>query len=210
MPSPGDPARSRRNLELKVRLTPDGMTRVRERALALGVPIERQRQVDRYFAVPEGRLKLRAIEYDTGLSRAELIAYRRPDAAGSRWSAYRIAPLDPAAADGLAATLAHVLPVLVEVRKWREIAIWGSTRIHLDLVEGAGPFAELETVITGQDDAHAEAEHREVIARLGLDAWPVEAASYSDIVRRGAPGREPAGTAREPRRDIDGQGLAAG
>lgn len=207
MPSSDFTARLRRNLELKVRLTPEGMAEVRERVLALDVPLDRQRQVDRYFSVPEGRLKLRAIAYDTEPSRAELIAYRRPDDAGSRWSAYRITPLDPAAADDLAATLAHVLPVLVEVRKRREIAIWGSTRIHLDLVEGLGPFAELETVIAGQADARAEAEHREVIDRLGLDGWPVEATSYSDILRRAAA----TGTTTDAaRKGTDGHGLAAG
>jgi adenylate cyclase class IV len=132
-------------------------------------------------------LKLRAIAYDTEPSRAELIAYRRPDAAGSRWSAYRITSLDPATADDVAATLAHVLPILAEVRKRREIAIWRSTRIHLDDVEGLGAFVELETVLSGQDDAEADAEHRDVIARLGLGAWPVEATSYSDLRRREAP-----------------------
>jgi adenylate cyclase class IV len=183
------------------------MAEVRGRVLALGLPIDHQRQVDRYFAVPEGRLKLRAIAYDTEPSRAELIAYRRPNDAGSRWSVYRITPLEPDAADDLAATLAHVLPALVEVRKRRQIAIWGSTRIHLDRVEGLGPFVELETVIAGQADATAEAEHREVIERLGLGDWPVEATSYSDMLLH-----QPAGgtTTDAARKGTDGQGLAAG
>ena len=187
MPTPAPSAQPRRNLELKVRLAPGAMARVRERTVALGSPLACQAQIDRYFAVPDGRLKLRAVAYDTEPSRAELIAYRRPDEAGSRWSAYRITPLEPGTADDLATTLAHVLPIVAEVRKRREIAIWRSTRIHLDEVEGLGPFVELETVLAGQADAQAEAEHREVIARLGLDAWPVEATSYSDLVRRQEP-----------------------
>lgn len=186
MPTPDPSPRPRRNLELKVRLAPEAMAGVRERTLALGVPIACQRQVDRYFAVPEGRLKLRVIAYDTEPSRAELIAYRRPDAAGSRWSAYRITPLAPDVANDLTATLAHVLPAVAEVRKRREIAIWRSTRIHLDDVEGLGPFVELETVLADREEARAEAEHREVIERLGLAAWPVEATSYSDMLRRRA------------------------
>jgi adenylate cyclase class IV len=184
MMTPSGAVQPRRNLELKVRLTPSGAAAIREGVVALGGALDRLAQVDRYFAVPEGRLKLRTIAYDTEPSRAELIAYRRPDEAGSRWSTYRITPLDVATADELAATLAHVLPPLVEVRKVREVAILGATRIHLDLVEGLGAFAELETVIDGQDDASAAAEHREVIERLGLGAWPVEAASYSDIMLR--------------------------
>lgn len=182
-----DSARPRRNLELKVRLGPGDLAEMRERVLALGVTISRQDQVDRYFSVPEGRLKLRVIAYDTEPARAEMIAYRRPDEDGSRWSAYRLTPLDAGVADDLAATLAHVLPVMLEVRKRREIAIWRETRIHLDDVEGLGPFVELETVISEQSDALAEAEHREVIERLGLMAWPAESGSYSDILRRKTP-----------------------
>lgn len=187
MSIPTDSSQPRRNLELKVRLTPDGMIAVRERVQALGVAVTRQDQVDRYFAVPEGRLKLRAIAYDTEPARAELIAYRRPDEDGSRWSAYRLTPIDPDVADDLAETLGHVLPVMVVVRKRRHIAIWRDTRIHLDDVDGLGPFVELETVISGQSDAMAEAEHRDVIDRLGLATWPIEPGSYSDILRREVP-----------------------
>lgn len=180
-------AQPRRNLELKVRLTPAGLAEVRRVVDALGVAVSGQAQVDRYFTVPEGRLKLRVIAYDTEAARAELIAYRRPDEDGSRWSAYRIVPIDAGHADDLAATLGLVLPPLVEVRKRRDIAIWRETRIHLDQVEGLGPFVELETVVSGQSDAVAEAEHREVIERLGLEAWPVEPGSYSDILRKEMP-----------------------
>ncbi len=187
MSIPDPSAQPRRNLELKVRLSREGLVDVRERVLALGVPMTCQRQVDRYFDVPQGRLKLRAIAYDTEPSRAELIAYRRPDEQGSRWSVYRITPVDPDLADDLAATLAHVLQVVAEVRKRRDIAIWRSTRIHLDDVDGLGYFLELETVLSEQDGVHAEAEHREAIERLGLAAWPVEATSYSDML-----GRKPA------------------
>ncbi len=187
MPDSADTAQPHRNLELKVRLTPGGLAEVRERVLALGVTVSCQYQVDRYFAVPDGRLKLRAIAYDTEPARAELIAYRRPDEDGSRWSAYRLTPIDSRVADDLAATLAHVLSLMVEVRKRRDIAIWRQTRLHLDEVEGLGPFVELETVIAGQSDAVAEAEHRDAIERLGLAAWPVEPGSYSDILRREVP-----------------------
>jgi predicted adenylyl cyclase CyaB len=184
MTVPADFTPPRRNLELKVRLPAKGLAAVRARIEALGVAVERLCQHDRYFTVPEGRLKLRTISYDTESSRAELIAYRRPDTDGSRWSSYRIAPLDPAEVAPLAAALEHVMPVLVEVRKRRDVAMLGATRIHLDVVEELGAFVELETVIGEQADNEAEREHREVIERLGLDAWPAEAGSYSDLLRR--------------------------
>jgi adenylate cyclase class IV len=174
---------SRRNLELKVRVTPEALVAIRRdlRDWLGGEPrVERQR--DRYFRVPAGRLKLRTITYDTGTSRAELIAYHRPHVHGSRWSDYRIAPVVTEEAEQLAVTLAQVLPPLVDVRKRREIAIAGATRIHLDEVEGLGAFVELETVVTGAPDSAAEREHASMIARLRLAAWPVEAGSYSDLL----------------------------
>lgn len=180
---PASPPATRRNLELKVRVTPAGFERIRALAgeIAEG-PAQRLHQDDRYFRVPEGRLKLRTITDDAGESRAELIAYRRPDENGSRWSAYRITPLAPETATDLARTLGHVLPALARVRKHREVLLHGATRIHLDTVEGLGAFVELETVVTAQEPAVAEAEHRRVIAALRLDAWPVEAGSYSDLL----------------------------
>lgn len=186
-PRAGAPGDARRNLELKVRVTAEDLDAIRATLVAAtGAEPEVQWQVDRYFQVPAGRLKLRVITYHTGMSRAELIGYRRPDVRGSRWSSYRITPLPAEQAESLAGTLAQVLPVLVEVRKRREIVIVGATRVHLDAVDGLGAFVELETVIGSQDDEHATREHREVIDRLGLDAWPVEAGSYSDLLLAGA------------------------
>jgi predicted adenylyl cyclase CyaB len=186
---------TRRNLELKVRVTPGALAAIRRDVKDwLGSEPRVERQRDRYFRVPEGRLKLRTITYDTGASRAELIAYQRPDVHGSRWSDYRIAPVVTDEAEQLAATLAQVLPLLVDVRKRREIAIAGVTRIHLDEVEELGAFVELETVVTDTADSAAEREHASVIERLGLAAWPVEAGSYSDLLHR-----------REQPRAIDSQ-----
>ena len=182
--SPASAPATSRNLELKVRVTPEGLAEVRARAEAIAdSPPHRLDQDDRYFRVPEGRLKLRTIIEATGTASAELIAYRRPDEAGSRWSAYRITPLDPGSADDLAETLAHLLPIFVRVRKRRDVVLSGATRIHLDAVEGLGPFVELETVITAQSEADGEAEHRRVIDALGLERWPVEGGSYSDLLR---------------------------
>ncbi|HEV2127208.1 MAG TPA: class IV adenylate cyclase [Thermomicrobiales bacterium] len=170
-PPPAPSSAPRRNLELKVRVSPKTLEHLRALASSIADgPSEQQHQDDRYFRVPEGRLKLRAITDDTGVSRAELIAYRRPDAAGSRWSAYRIAQLEAGQAQDLAETLGHVLRPLARVRKRREVLLHGATRIPLDQVEGLGAFVELETVVMHQNATSAEQEHRRVIAALGLDA----------------------------------------
>lgn len=189
MPVPRTNARqaTRRNLELKVRVTSDALVALRDRlAVAGDDALDIERQEDRYFRVPEGRLKLRTVTTRDGASRAELIAYRRPDEALSRWSAYRITPLPAGQAESMADTLEQVLPVLVVVRKRREIALHGATRIHLDEVDGLGAFVELETVVTDQSAAAAAAEHRTVVEMLGLDRWPSCAGSYSDLLLRAA------------------------
>lgn len=178
------PSPVRRNLELKVRVPEGGLDRLRDRLAGwVDGPPEHQQQHDVYFRVPEGRLKLRTIGYGTGESRAELIAYQRPNLDGSRRSSYRITALEHTQASELSATLAQVLPILVEVRKDREIYHRGATRIHLDTVDELGQFVELETVIGKQGDDRGESEHRHVIDYLGLDEWPVQAGSYSDLLR---------------------------
>lgn len=181
--------RSTRNLELKVRSDPEGITDVRSRLAKAGLSdMRRPRQTDTYYRVSKGRLKLRRIEELTGNSlnsdggrSAELIGYNRPLESGSRWSRYVVAEVEIDAADRLHEALALTHDVVITVHKVREIVIWAATRIHLDVVDGLGAFIELETVVTDQDDATAAAEHRMVIERLGLDRWPAVAGSYSDL-----------------------------
>lgn len=183
--SPGFSAAERRNLELKVRVPSDIFVGIRAMSTRIaGSGGEHLRQVDRYFTVPDGRLKLRTSEVIDGAARAELIAYRRPDTSSSRWSAYRITPLAVEQAETLAQTLAHVLPMLVEVRKHRQVCIAASTRIHLDTVDDLGTFVELETVMDHQQDREAEIEHQAIIDELGLGAFAPEAGSYSDLLLR--------------------------
>lgn len=175
-----------RNLELKVRCAPGDLERVRARADAAGIgPFHRMRQIDTYFRVSQGRLKLRAIEPDSGPGAVEMIAYHRADLPGSRWSHYHRVPLDGAAADGLRQALADVAGVLAVVDKTREVAIARRTRIHLDRVRGLGDFVELETVVAGDEDAagaEVELELDTIGRTLGLDAYAVVAGSYSDLI----------------------------
>ena len=45
-----------------------------------------------------------------------------------------------------------------------------------------GAFVELETLMDEDTEAAAVAEHQVVIDLLGLDTFPVVAASYSDLL----------------------------
>jgi adenylate cyclase class IV len=165
----------RRNIEFKARVADLAATRTRAEAVATdrcGV-IE---QVDTYFHVPRGRLKLR--EAQPG--EAQLVSYHRPDAGEPRASEYRLVTIgDPA---GLKAALAATLGVKAVVRKRRELLWHHNERIHLDEVEGLGSFLELEAVV-GPD-----ADERVCRQRLDflLDALRVNSAdmlpgSYSDM-----------------------------
>src|SRR3954462_654179 len=135
------PDQPSRNLELKARC-PDP-ARVTEILTELGARHEWvKRQVDTYFHVPRGRLKLR--EQDA--KPAELIAYDRANETDVRASDYQIVLIpDPAT---LISALTRTLGVRVVVAKRRTLSLWHNVRIHLDEVERLGSFLEFEAVIS--------------------------------------------------------------
>ena len=165
------------NIEIKARRT--DLDAVRRRLAQLGILVARRmRQVDTYFIVLHGRLKLR--EIDGG--EAQLIQYHRPDATEARASDYVIAPIpDPAS---LTEALARALGVRAVVDKQRDLYLWRHTRIHLDEVAGLGSFLELETVVTDQTQEDAERECREVQAAVGIPEEDLVPGSYADLLAK--------------------------
>ncbi|MEY2653331.1 MAG: hypothetical protein RLZZ524_358, partial [Pseudomonadota bacterium] len=133
-------------------------------------------QDDTFFGCAQGRLKLRAFGPDAQgrTPTAELIFYRRADAAGPRACHYRISACpDP---DGMRTLLAEAQGQTGRVRKRRMLYLVGRTRVHLDRVEGLGDFLELEVVMrdgeppeTGLDEARA------LMATLGIAPSHLEA-----------------------------------
>lgn len=180
-----------RNLEIKVSVSEAQIQEIRERLLRhLCQPAEEMVQVDHYFNVETGRLKLREIrKTGSGMesTRAELIAYHRPMESSSRWSDYVVVPVPVESIELMltALTATHGTPIRVE--KQRTVGVVGRTRVHLDAVIDLGWFVELETVIDGQAGAAAEAEHLQVIEVLRLDTSRSIAGSYGDLVQAGEP-----------------------
>lgn len=174
-----------RNLELKVQCPPAALDSIRSRLESLVcVPVQRMHQVDTYFGVDRGRLKLREIRvqgHAAVTERAELIAYARPTDDGSRWSSYQVVPIAVHAAPILLTGMLMTHDQVARVEKVRDVAVVGQTRVHLDRVNGLGTFVELETVISTQSDAEAAIEHQRVIDMLGLAGYPSVAGSYSDL-----------------------------
>lgn len=134
-------------------------------------------QVDTYFRVPVGRLKLRE-----GTIENSLIHYLRPDQSGPKTSdvlLYRVAP-DPA----LKAVLERALGVLVVVDKRREIQFVDNVKIHLDTVDGLGTFLEIEAIDADGTRTEAEllAQCQAFMAAFGVSDADLVERSYSDLL----------------------------
>ncbi|QDU62360.1 CYTH domain protein [Planctomycetes bacterium Pan216] len=165
-----------RNVELKASLDDLGEARELARKLDANLAsVERQR--DRYFRSPVGRLKVRDIdERETWL-----IWYVRPDEAGEKTSRYWLRPIaDPER--GLR-ILEHGLGLEIVVSKCREVWLWRNVRIHLDQVEGLGDFIEFEAVLSPDQ---TEAEGKELLVKLrdwfGITEASLLKSSYRELL----------------------------
>lgn len=98
-------------------------------------------QIDTYFVVPNGRLKLR----QSLICGSELICYQRPDATRNKISEYQVYPTQNA--ELLKTVLTSSLGIRTIVKKMRSLYLWQRVRIHLDLVENLGSFIEFEAPV---------------------------------------------------------------
>ena len=164
------------SIELKARC--EDLGRLRERCESLGAESqEPERQIDTYFRVAHGRLKLR----ESLRSGAELIYYTRADVAGARESHYEIYQVEDA--EGLKTILKRSLGVQGVVAKRREIFVVGNVRIHLDKVQNLGTFVELEGVVDHQAELlHIADEVRGMQQALGIEAGSLVKESYADLI----------------------------
>lgn len=166
----------RLNVEIKARCTDHEA--VRAVLASLGSrKVGLDHQVDTYFKVPNGRLKLRE-----GSIENSLIHYHRPDQSGPKTSdvlLYRVDP-DPSLKD----VLARALGVLVVVDKQREIHFVNNVKIHLDDVSGLGTFLEIEAI--DADGSHSEGQLQEqcqtFMDHLGVKEADLLDVSYSDML----------------------------
>jgi adenylate cyclase class IV len=165
-----------KNLELKSHY--DSLSRAKRIARAIGAVHKGTLwQVDTYFKVRSGRLKLREIDGE----QFELIYYERANARSSRYSDYRIVQLtEPRSARELFRTL---FGISVVVRKKRTLFLYQNARIHIDSVERLGTFIEFEVVVNrGKKQAHALMQF--LRKELRIDPRSLVGGSYSDMIRR--------------------------
>jgi adenylate cyclase class IV len=168
-----------RNVEIKARVDDLPALRARAAVLAAGAP-QIVDQIDTFFTVPRGRLKVRAFPNGSG----ELIAYERADERGPKQSTYTRVECSDAAA--LCEALARVLPRRGVVAKHREVFLAGRTRIHLDVVENLGSFVELEVVLSPGDSAEAARhEAHELLESLQIPENNLVSDAYIDLLECG-------------------------
>ena len=96
-------------------------------------------QIDTYFKVNNGRLKLRE-----GKIENHLIHYQRKNKEGPKQSDVTLFKSDPKSS--LKEILTKALGILVVVNKKREIYFIDNVKFHIDIVEDLGTFVEIEAI----------------------------------------------------------------
>jgi predicted adenylyl cyclase CyaB len=164
------------NIEVKARARDFSTLRARAERLS-NTPVQLIAQVDTFFFTEKGRLKLREL----GSEAAQLIYYERQDQEGPKRSDYYIFEThDP---QHLKSVLGHALGVRGIVKKLRHLYLIGQTRLHLDEVEGLGPFMELEVVLRpDQSEAQGQAIAKRLLSELGIMEADLLEAAYMDLL----------------------------
>ena len=162
------------NFEFKARIKDE--RRVREALKRLGArSIGTDHQIDTYFRVPVGRLKVRE-----GRIENALIFYRRSNARRARQSAIEMMLLPRR--NSLRAILARALATLTVVDKRREIYFVKNVKIHLDRVRNLGKFLEVEAISRTGDVKKIRSQAKHFQELFGITAKDIVAESYSDLV----------------------------
>jgi len=164
------------NIEIKARCSePD---RVREILREHGADFRGvDHQIDTYFVVPAGRLKLRE-----GNIENSLIFYDRPDQTGPKKALITMCQVPPDS--GIKPVLTAAMGVRAVVDKHREIFFIDNVKFHIDRVEGLGSFVEIEAIdadgTIGQPRLQQQCER--YLALLGIAPTDLIDRSYSDML----------------------------
>jgi adenylate cyclase class 2 len=163
-------------IEIKARCTDLGAAR--ERLVSSGARFHgSDHQIDTYFDVPAGRLKLRE-----GTIENALILYNRDDQPEPKES--RVLLYETGNGASLKQILLRLFSVFAVVDKQREIYYVGNVKIHLDVVAGLGTFLEIEAI--DDDGSRTPEELRrqcvDCMALLRVGKGDLLVSSYSDML----------------------------
>jgi len=132
-------------------------------------------QIDTYFRVPNGRLKLRQGNIENAL-----VFYSRENRAGTKQSNVTISAVPSDSEIGV--VLAKALGVLVAVDKQREIYFADNVKIHLDEVADLGKFLEVEAIGAADDRGELQRQCDEFLREFEVTPDDLIAGSYSDLL----------------------------
>lgn len=133
-------------------------------------------QVDTYFSVAKGRLKLRE-----GNIENSLIYYERNNVADSKQSNVLLYPFQPD--PSLKEILIKVHGIKVIVDKKRKIYFIDNVKFHFDVVETLGTFVEMEAINSGDMTIEKLKEQCKYYADFfGIKDSDYESESYSDLM----------------------------
>jgi predicted adenylyl cyclase CyaB len=134
-------------------------------------------QVDTYFKIPSGRLKLRE-----GNIENHLIYYERENNTGPKESTVLLYKHSPGS--GLKELLTKSLGIIAVIDKQREIYFIGNVKFHLDVVEGLGTFMEIEAIdkdgIIGNEKLLEQCIYYTTL--LGIKKENMISVSYCDLI----------------------------
>lgn len=134
-------------------------------------------QVDTYFEVPEGRLKLRQ-----GTIENNLIFYQRANQSGPKASSIDLVPAEHP--QKLHTLLDHALGTKVVVDKEREIYFIDNVKFHIDTVKKLGNFVEIEAIdkdgTIGEEQLRKQCE--KYIELFAISEKQLISHSYSDML----------------------------
>jgi predicted adenylyl cyclase CyaB len=163
-------------IEIKARCTEQDKVRnilIAENAFFKG----KDHQIDTYFNVPNGRLKLRE-----GTIENNLIHYERPDQKGPKQSSVLLYKSDPNST--LKALLEKANGILVVVDKQREIYFIDNVKFHIDTVKDLGTFVEIEAIdedgTIGKEKLQSQCEN--YLKIFNIQEKELLDSSYSDLL----------------------------
>jgi predicted adenylyl cyclase CyaB len=163
-----------RNFEFKARLRDEERVRAalkQVRARLVGT----DHQVDTYFRVPSGRLKVRE-----GRIENALIYYQRSDTPRARRAEVDMMLLPRR--NSARTILTGALGVLAAVAKRREIYFVRNVKIHLDRVRRLGKFVEVEAMSRTGKLKRIRAQARSFQKLFGIRPSDIVGKSYLDLI----------------------------
>ncbi|HEU5165221.1 MAG TPA: class IV adenylate cyclase [Chitinophagaceae bacterium] len=136
-------------------------------------------QIDTYFNVNEGRLKLRE-----GNIENNLIFYTRNNQAGPKSSHFHLVKIEDT--KGLKEVLERSCRIKMIVRKTREIYYIENVKFHIDAVPGLGSFIEIEAgnILANKTEAELLDQCNFYLKEFGTKEEDLLAESYSDMLMK--------------------------